>query len=213
MPHPTHTRRFRNQARTITIAALSAAGVVMIIGALAIALSGSPRDGVVVAYGIAMAAILLLVGACTIITQRLARTLRVLRERHPGDVVFLARRLPPIVSNLADYLRNKGVETPVGDGWLGAVADSRGVTIYSHGADPHALVLIEWAEIGDIAMVRTPTVGGDSRWSVTVDIRPYDVPLTADLGEAWGIVTMALGAADTSAAIDAVTARRPARFG
>ena len=58
-------------------------------------------------------------------------------------------------------------------------------------------------------MVRTPTAGGDSRWSVTVDVRPYVVPLTVDLGSAYGIVTMTLDAADTTAVVKAVEARRP----
>lgn len=209
----TIARRTRNRARVITIATLAAAVVIVIGGGIAIALAGEPRNGILAAYGVATFAIVAMVAVFGVLTLRLSRALRALAKRHPDAVVFLARRLPPVVSDLPAYLRSKGIEVQIGDRWHPAFADDRGIAVCSAGSDPRELLLMEWAEIGALQMVRTATVGGDSRWSVTVDVRPYDVPLTVDLGEAWGIVTMALDAADTAAVVEAVAARRPRRAG
>lgn len=209
MPQHVITRRFRSRARIITAAALSVAAVVIVGGGLAIALSGGPRDGILVAYGVAVLAILGLIVSFAAITFRHTRTMRAVALGHPGDVVFLARRLPPVVSDMPAFLRSKGLDVQIGDGWYTARADARGIAVYSSGSAPKELLLIEWAEIGELALVRTPTVGGDSRWSVTVDVKPYVIPLTVDLGSAAGIVTMTLDAADTTAVVKAVEARRP----
>lgn len=206
----TIARRSRKRARIITFAALAAVVLVVAGGGFAIAATGGPRNGILVAYAAAGLALVATVLIYAVITRRLSHALRALTERHPDAVVFLARRLPPVVSDMPAYLRSKGIEAHIGDGWLPAVADARGIGVYTSGHDPHEVVLIEWSEIGPVEMVRTATVGGDSRWSVTVDVRPYDVPLTVDLGDAWGIVTMALDAADTAAVLAAVVDRRPA---
>jgi hypothetical protein len=205
----TIARRSRTRARIITIAALVAAVVVIGGGGVAIAVAGGPRNGILVAYGFASIAILAMIVVFGVMTTRLSRAVRTLAERHPDAVVFLARRLPPVVSDLAAYLRAKGLDIRLGDGWHPAFADDRGIVVCSLGGDPRELFVMEWAEIGDLEMVRTATVGGDSRWSVIVDVRPYDVPLTVDLGEAWGVVTMALDAGDTQAVMKAVVGRRP----
>jgi len=209
MPQHVITRRFRSRARIITVGALSAGVVVILGGAIAIAASGGPRDGILVAYLVAASAILGLIVSFAVITARHSVTMRAVALRHPGDVVFLARRLPPVVSDLPAFIRSKGLDVQIGDGWYTALADRRGIAVFSPGRDPKELLLMEWAEIGDVTMVRTATVGGDSRWSVTVDVKPYVVPLTADLGSAAGIVTMALDAADTASVLRAIEARRP----
>jgi hypothetical protein len=206
----TIARRSRTRARIITVAALAATVVVGVGGGIAIALTGGPRNGILVVYGATVITIVTMIIVFRVLTARLSRALRKLEKRHPDAVVFLARRLPPVVSDLPAYLRSKGIDAPLPDGWLPAVADDRGIAVCTAGADLREIVVIEWPEIGAFDMVRTATVGGDSRWSVTVDVRPYDVPLTVDVGEAWGIVTMALDTADTTAVMKAVAARRPA---
>lgn len=202
-------RRSRTRARIITIAALITTGVVIGGGGVAIAASGGPRNGILVAYGFAGIAMLTMIVVFGVMTTRLSRAVRTLAERHPDAVVFLGRRLPPVVSDLPAYLRSKGLDLQLGDGWYPAFADDRGIAVCTPGGEPRELLVIDWSEIGKLEMVRTATVGGDSRWSVTVDVRPYDVPLTVDLGEAWGIVTMALDAGDTDAVMKAVVGRRP----
>ncbi len=206
----TIARRSRTRARVITAATLAGSAVVVVGGGGAIALTGGPRNGILVAYLVATFAIVAMIVTFALLTSRHMRALRLLSERHPDAVVFLARRLPPVVSDMPAYLRAKGIPPEViGDGWYPAVADSRGIAVCSTGADPQQIVLLEWPEIGDVEMVRTPTVGGDSRWSVIVDVKPYVVPLTVDLGDAWGIITMALDAGDTAATVRAVAALRP----
>lgn len=205
----TIARRTRARAHLITIVTLIAAAVVVGGGGAAIALSGGPQNGILAAYGVATLAIVAMITVFGALTVRLSHALRALGARHPDAVVFLARRLPPVVSDLPAYLRSKGLEVQIGDRWHPAFADDRGIAVCSAGSNPRELLLMEWAEIGALEMVRTATVGGDFRWSVTVDVRPYVVPLTADLGEAWGIVTMALDAVDTAAVVKAVDARRP----
>lgn len=207
----TIARRTRTRARIITAVALIAAVVAIGGGGVAIAFSGGPRNGILVAYGVATIAIVTMILVFAVITTRLSQAMRALAERHPDAVVFLARRLPPVVSNLPTFLRAKGIDVRIGDGWYPAFADDRGIAACTPGPDPRELLLMEWAEIGDLQMVRTATVGGDSRWSVTVDVKPYVVPLTVDLGDAWGIVTMALDAQDTAAVVKAVAGRRPRR--
>jgi hypothetical protein len=207
----TIARRSRTRARVITTATLAGAAVVIGGGAIAIALSGGPRNGILVAHGVASFALVVMIVVFALLTSRHARAMRTLGERHPGAIVFLARRLPPVVSDMPAYLRGKGLPVDlIGDGWYPAVADARGIAVCSTGNDPREIVLIEWPEVGDVEMVRTPTVGGDSRWSVTVDVKPYVIPLTVDLGDAWGIVTMGLDAGDTAAVVRAVAAKRPA---
>ncbi len=205
----TIARKSRTRARIITLAALIVAVVIIVGGGVAIAVAGGPRNGILVAYSSASIAMLTMIVVFGVITTRLSRALRALVERHPDAVVFLARRLPPVVSDLPAFLRSKGLDIQLGDGWYAAVADDRGIVVCTPGADPRELFVIDWAEIGDLEMVRPATVGGDSRWSVTVDVRPYVVPLTVDLGDAWGIVTMALDAGDTAAVVAAVAERRP----
>ncbi len=203
-------RRSRTRARIITAATLAGSAVVVVGGGLGIAVSGGPRNGILVAYGVAVLALLGMVIAFAAVTSRHSRAMRILVDRHPGAIVFLARRLPPVVNDMPAYLRGKGLRPDlIGDGWYPAVADARGIAVCSTGRNPREIVLIEWSEIGDVEMVRTATVGGDSRWSVTVDVKPYDIPLTVDLGDAWGIITAALDAGDTAAVAKAVAAKRP----
>lgn len=206
----TIARRSRTRARIITIGALIGAVVVIAGGSLAIAATGGPRNGILVAFGAAGGSIVAMLVVFAMLTSRLSVAMDVLAARHPDAVVFLARRLPPVVSDLPAYLAAKGLDFDIGDGWYPAVADERGIAVCSPTRTPRELFVIGWHEIGDVEMVRTATVGGDFRWSVTVDVKPYVVPLTVDLGDAWGLVTMALDAADTAETVKAVAARRPA---
>jgi len=201
--------RFRRRARVITVGAVLG---ILGIGAgapVAMLLTDRVTPAFAAAYLIAMLAVSTMLAWGAVVTRRLNRALRVLSARHPGDVVFLARRLPPVVSDMPAYLRDKGIQFRVGDGWHPILADARGISLHRSGGAPHEILLMEWSEIGLVETVRTATVGGDSRWSVVVAVQPYDVPLTIDLGDAWGVVTMPLDAADTAAVVQAVLAKRP----
>ena len=197
------------RARAITYGTLAGAAVLIAGGAVATVQLWSPGSGILVAYGFAVATLIVLLGVLAIIATRSSRSLRALATAHPGDVVFLARRLPPVVSDLPSFLKAKGIDASIGDGWYPGTAHSGGLTVWTPEAEPREVLTIEWAEIGDVLMVRTSTVGGDSRWTVTVDVKPYVIPLTVDVGYAWGIVTMALDAVDTAEFVAAVNAQRP----
>jgi hypothetical protein len=197
------------RARAITYGTLAGAVVLVAGGALAAVHLWSPRSGILVAYSIAVVTLIVLLVVLATLSTRSSRALRALATAHPNDVVFLARRLPPVVSDLPSFLKAKGVDASIGDGWYPGTAHSGGLTVWTPEAEPREVLTIEWAEIGDVLMVLTPTVGGDSRWTVTVDVKPYVIPLTVDVGYAWGIVTMALDAVDTAQFVAAVNAQRP----
>ena len=168
-----------------------------------------PRSGIMVAYGFAVAALLVMVALHAIIADRFSRALRAVAAAHPDALVFLARRLPPVVSDLPSFLKEKGIEAEIGDGWYPTTAHPGGLTVWTAEAVPREVLTIEWAEIGDVLPVHTPTVGRDLRWCVSVDVKPYVIPLTVDVGYAWGVVTMALNARDTATLVEAVVAQRP----
>jgi hypothetical protein len=206
---PALPRRFGLRARVITYSALVGAAALIVGGGVAVVFMWRPGSGILIAYAFAVATLVVMLIVLAVVTRRSSRALQFLAAAHPGEVVFLARRLPPVVSDLPSFLKAKGIDVHIGDGWYPATAHPGGITVWTAEAEPQAVVLIEWAEIGDVLTVRTPTVGGDSRWSVTVDVKPYVVPLTVDLGAAWGIVTMALDSADTADVVAAVVAQRP----
>ena len=206
---PSLGRRFHLRARLITAGTIIGAVLVAAGGAITMAALGGPREGGLLAYAVAVLTFVAALVGLAVVTAPRARALRVLRQRHPDHVVFLARRLPAVVSDLPLYLASHGLQLEIGDGWYVADVDGDGIASWTTGRDPQRLLVIPWSEIGDVLDVRTPTVGGDARWSVTVDVRPYVVPLTVDVGDAWGIVTMALDAADTADVVAAVNAQRP----
>lgn len=212
MPHADDAplaRRFRVRARLITVAAILGAAGVAVGGAVAMVLTGGPRDGGLVAYALAVGTMLVVIVGLGLTTTPLARALQTLRERHPDQAVFLARRLPSVVSDMPQYLASHGLQLDISDGWYPATVDAAGINVWQPRAQPQKLFTIPWSEIGEILPVRSPTVLGDARWSVTVDVKPYIVPLTVDVGYAWGLVTMAMDAADTADVVTATVAQRP----
>jgi len=206
---PSPPRHFAVRARAITYAALVTAVVVVVGGAIATVNLWRPGSGVVVGYVVAVATLAVLLVGLGIIATRSSRALQALAAAHPADVVFLARRLPPVVSDLPSFLKAKGIDAQITDGWYPATAHSGGLTVWTMAREPHEVLTIEWSEIGDVLAVRAPTVSGDAPWGVTVDVKPYVIPLTVVLGYAWGIATMSLDEADTADVVAAVLARRP----
>jgi hypothetical protein len=206
---PSPARRFGLRARVITFSALGGAALLIVGGAVGLALTGQPRSGILIAYVFATVTVIVVLVVLAIVTARSSRALHALAAAHPDAVVFLARRLPPVVSDLPSFLKAKGIDAHIGDGWYPATAHAGGITVWTLEAKPRPVVTMEWGEIGDVLTTRTSTVGGDSGWRVTVDVKPYVIPLTVDVGAAWGIVTMALDAVDTAALVADVVAQRP----
>lgn len=183
--------------------------MVVVGGGILVALEGNLQNRFPFAYAIAVGTVVVLLTVLGVMTTRYSRAMRALAAAHPGDVVLLARRLPPVVSDLPSFLKAKGLDVTIGDNWYPTTAHARGITIWTLEATPRPMLTMEWDEIGDVLAVRTATVGGDTRLRVTVDVKPYAVPLTADAGYAWGIVTAAMDVADTADLVAAVVAQRP----
>jgi hypothetical protein len=196
------------RARIITFAALALAIVILSVGGWAAA-SVLPGGGVLIAYGSALIVVLATALVLWRGTARLTEGLRALAAANPEGVAFLARRLPPAVSDLPAFMRAKGFAEEIGDGWYIGLADYRGLTAWSPERRPRELLLMDWLEVGDVLAVHASTVDDDSPGRVTVDVRPYVVPLTVEVGYAWGLVTMKLDGVDTADLVSAVTAHRP----
>jgi len=206
---PQIARRFLARARLITFAAVAGGVAVIAAGAVAMTATGGPRDGGLIAFGAGIATLVAVLGGLALIAGRRARALRVLRERFPGAVVVLSRRLPPVVSDLSQYLAASDLDVQIDDRWYATTVSDEGIGVWTTHADPQHLLTMTWDELGEVAAAPTTLPGGEGRFVVTVDVKPYVVPLTADLGYASGIVTAALDATDTAAVVEATNARRP----
>lgn len=170
-----------------------------------------PEPGQLAGYFGSLGLIVLMAGAAAFRTRRFTTALRDLRAAHPDGAVFLARRHPSVVSDLETFMRERGFAADVSDGWVPALVDHRGISAWSTGPQPRELLLIRWDEIGEIAVERSATALSDGRPNVNVDVRPFVVPLTVDLGFARGILTFVLDLADTREAVRITNSLRPER--
>lgn len=179
------------------------------VGAAAL-LAGSSSRGLGIACLVVAASLVLLFGVLRLLSFRHAAALAALRRRHPDGVVFLAKRRPPIVSDLETWLDGKGLDdVEVGDGWIPILVDERGISAWTSGPEPRQLLLMEWWELGEIGITDTADVAGHDGWGVAVDVRPYAVPLIADLGDTNGYIILPLSRGDARRVVEAVNARRP----
>ncbi|MEO5535925.1 MAG: hypothetical protein ABIR17_12440 [Pseudolysinimonas sp.] len=201
-------RRFRMRARIITAAVLTLAIAIVVGGGWAAA-SAVPAGGLLLAYVTAVIAVVTTALVLWRGTARLTAGLHALAVAHPDGVVFLGRRMPPVVSDLPAFMRAKGLTGVIGEGWYPALADYRGISAWSPGRHPRELVLVDWIEVGEVRAEHTRSVDGDSHLSVIVDVRPYVLPLTVEVGYAWGLVTMPLDAVDSADLVTTVNAQRP----
>lgn len=201
--------RFRRRARAFSLAA----GIGFLIAALGsgvviIALLG-PRNGLFLAHGLAVATLGTVLVALTVVSGRYATAMRRIALAHPDGFVFLARRQPPPVSDLPAFLASKGLDVQISDSWYVGLCDADGISVWTPGMRPRRLLTIDWAEMGEVRAVRVRTILGEMRWSITVDVRPYETPLIVDVGLAEGLFTTTLGPRDLVAVVAALEARRP----
>jgi hypothetical protein len=155
-----------------------------------------------------VAVLLVAVEASAAITSvRRAVALRRVSLDHPDGLVFLARRQPAIVSDLAEYLRAHDITADVADRWLVALVDDRGISAWGLGSHPEQLLLMTWDEIGPIEV--TDLDSGAKGRGVAVLVRPSTDPLVASIGYAAFGLTASVGR-DAVAEITAKTnALRP----
>ena len=126
---------------------------------------------------------------------------------NPHGAVFLARRQPALVSDLATYLgADSDVYDEVSDRWVVASIDERGMTAWSVGRDSRELLLVPWEHIGSIE----PTALESGRVGIAVDVKPFPTPLVVSVGySAFGIMA-AFGRRGVAEVVALANALRPA---
>ncbi len=192
------------------IAGLSAAAVMVAATALVFLLIFVAPRGDATSSVIQMLVGFVLLGAlagATIGSWRRAHALRRVAAAHPEGLVFLARRQPALVSDLAVYLGARGITADVADRWLVGLVDERGISAWSLSAHPTELLLIPWAELGSIEVTDLES-GGRGR-GIAVDVRPFETPLIVAIGFAAFGVTSSLGQDGVAEVAELANAVRP----
>jgi hypothetical protein len=181
-------RRFRLAAGIVAGAAVVVAAIVLILVVVVVPRHDVRGDVMLIVVSVALAAV---IAISTIGSWRRARALRRVTAEHPDGVVFLARRQPSLVSDLAVYLAARDIDADVADRWLVGLVDDRGVSAWSIDTAPTELLLMPWAELGTIEVTDLES-GGKGR-GIAVDVRPFDTPLIVAIGYAAFGLTGSLG--------------------
>jgi hypothetical protein len=174
---PAFVRRFRITAGIVAVSILVLSVAVIVV--LAYAVPRRALVGDLTLAGVALA-LLLLEAIVAIVSVRRARALRRVTHEHPGGLVFLARRQPAVVSDLANYLYAHDIDVDVADRWVVALVDRRGISAWSTGSAPAVLLLMAWDELGAIEVTDLESGGR----GIEVDVRPAQSPLVASIGYA-----------------------------
>jgi hypothetical protein len=198
-------RRFR-MAAGIAATAVVVVVVVLVILLLVVIV---PRedlasDVILIVVGVLLLAAL---AGASIQSWLRARSLRRVSASHPDAVVFLARRQPSLVSDLAVYLAARGITADVADRWLVGMVDDRGISAWSLDAAPSELLLMPWSELGSIEVCDLES-GGKAR-GIAVDVRPFDTPLIVAIGYAAYGLTSSLGRDGVAEVAALANAKRP----
>ncbi len=199
-----YVRRFR-----LTAGVASAAFVLVAISLVVVIVVVVPRGdatGDAVLIGVALV-LVAAVALATIGSLRGARALRRITASHPSGLVFLARRQPSVVSDLAVYLGARGITADVADRWLVALVDDRGISAWSLDQTPAELLLMPWGELGSIEVCDLES-GGNAR-GIAVDVRPFDTPLIVAIGYAAFGLTSSLGRAGVAEVAECANRLRP----
>lgn len=185
---PSFVPRFRLTAAIV-------AGVILLVtaGVLGVVAVAVPREDVIGNLTMLGVALLLVVveTLAAITSVRRALALERVRLDNPAGLVFLARRQPAIVSDLAEYLRAHDITADVADRWVVALVDHRGISAWGLGSHPEQLLLIAWDEIGPIEV--TDLDSGAKDRGIAVLVRPSNDPLVASIGYAAFGLTASVG--------------------
>ena len=197
-------RRFRRVAGIAAAVTVHVAVIALIVVVLLVPRQDVMGYLILILVTVAVAAA---VAGATIGSMRRARALKRVTAQHPDDLVFLARRQPSVVSDLAVYLGQRGISADVADRWLVALVDDRGISAWSVDSSPAELLLMPWAELGAIEV--TDLESGGAGRGIAVDVRPFDTPLIVAVGYAAFGLTMALDRAGVAEVTAATNALRP----
>jgi hypothetical protein len=176
MPMPAFIRRFRRNARTLVLVAGAVFAGLVVSGFV---LAGSDLTASVVFWGVAAAMVVAAV-ALVVTSRSRVQALRRVHAENPDGVVFLARRQPAVISDLATYVDDAAIYDQVADRWVVASIDARGMSAWSLGPESRELVLMPWDVVGYIQYTRLDN-GSDG---VAVDVKPFPEPLVVSVGYA-----------------------------
>ena len=170
-------RRFRRNAR---IVALAAVGV--FVGVVAAAIGFAVTADVTASLVLAGVGVSMLVMAVLQVIVAYPRVVALRRAgaANPDGAVFLARRQPAVISDLATYVNDPVIYNMVSDRWVVASISAAGMAAWSIGRDSRELVVMPWDIIGAVTPIRLEN-GGDG---VAVDVKPYVEPLVVSVGYA-----------------------------
>jgi hypothetical protein len=201
---PPFARRFRRNALFV---AVSAAIVFLALIALGSVLAMGTGLAASIPAWAAGAALAIVVVVFAVNSVRRSTAIREVMKTNRDGLVFLARRQPSLVSDLATYIPDPAVLDEVSDRWVIASIDARGMTAWSIGAHSRELVLMPWADIGTIEETR---LEGSGRPGIAVDVKPFPTPLVVSVGySAYGIMA-AYGRHGVAEIVSASNALRPA---
>lgn len=201
---PPFVRRFRLAAGIAASLAVLVAIVVLILVFVVVPRPDVLGDVILIVVSIALAAA---IAFATIGSWRRARALKQVTASHPDGLVFLARRQPSVISDLAVYLGTRGITADVADRWLVGLVDDRGISAWSLDATPAELLLMPWAELGSIEVTDLES-GGRGR-GIAVDVRPFDTPLIVAIGYSAFGLTSSLGRAGVAEVAALTNGLRP----
>jgi hypothetical protein len=200
---PVFARRFRRTAGFLALAAVVALVVLLVTAAVLV--TGPDPGTSLVAFSVG-AALIAGVVVLVVTSRRRSVALRQVSLANRDGVVFLARRQPALVSDLATYLGDQQIYDEVSDRWVVASIDARGMTAWSVGRDARELLLVPWDQIGSIDPARLES----GRTGIAVDVKPFEDPLIVSVGySAFGIMA-AFGRRGVAEVIESANALRPA---
>ncbi len=170
-------RRFRRNARILVLIA-AAVLIGVVVAAVYFLMTGDVSAGLVLGgVGLSM---LVTATLLAVVARPRMLALRRAGAANADGAVFLARRQPAAVSDLATYLNDPEIYDMVSDRWVVSSISANGMAAWSIGADSRELIVIPWEIIGDITPIRLEN-GGDG---VAVDVKPYADPLVVAVGYA-----------------------------
>ncbi|MEO5920031.1 MAG: hypothetical protein ABIQ01_02700 [Pseudolysinimonas sp.] len=204
MTTPRFAQRFRVAAAVAGAVAVLVGAAIVVVMIVVVPRGDATGDAILV--GVALAICLAIAGV-SVQSVRRARALARVGAAHPDGLVFMARRQPSLVSDLAVYLRARDIDADVADRWLVALVDDRGVSVWGIGSAPAELLLMPWSELGAIEVTDLES-GGRGR-GIAVDVRPFDTPLIVAIGYSAFGLTATLGREGVAEVAALAEERRP----
>lgn len=181
---PPFARRFRRGAGLLVLAGAFALAAIVIVAIML--LEGDDFAAGFTSLGVA---IVLTIGSGIVASIALPRS-RALRQAiaaNPDGVVFLSRRQPYEINDLATYVgQSQDLLDQLSDRWVVSSIDGRGMAARSVEHDSRELLVIPWGAIGYIEPV---ALDGEPRHGIAVDVKPFAAPLKVAVGySAFGVL-------------------------